>query len=191
MARSRNDALIMAIDFKLLPMTELRTRPGEVLDRVADGGESFVIERNGRQKACLVPLSVFLPDTSSARIADELQELESVDESLRATIRTTITAEREIAFKFQHAVDDISYEITIVLPHGYPNTCPRVFADPVDAAAPHRFSDGALCIFGVMTSWNPAKHTAYVALNSARRWLEHYGAWRKQGQWPKLEAADG
>ena len=65
----------MPLDFGLLSMTELRTRPGEILDRVADGGEAFIIERSGQRKACLVPLSVFLPDISPARIAAEIQEL--------------------------------------------------------------------------------------------------------------------
>src|SRR2546423_7358922 len=107
----------MTIDFTPLPMTEFRTRPGEILDRVIDKGESFVIERNGRQRACLVPLSVFLPDISPARIANELQELEKVGESPR----TAVTQEREIAFQFRRGDDRDIYNITIVLPHSYPN----------------------------------------------------------------------
>src|SRR6266704_443150 len=79
-ARPGITALIMTIDFTPLPMTDLRSRPGEILDRVIDNGESFVIERNGRQRACLVPLSVFLPDVSPARIANELKELEKAGE---------------------------------------------------------------------------------------------------------------
>lgn len=167
-------------------MTELRNRPGEILDRVANGGESFVIERNGHQKACLVPLSVFLPDVSSARIARELEELEKAGESSR----TTVTLEREIAFTFPRSSDRDAYSITIVLSHGYPNVCPRVYADPVDSGTPHRFADGALCIFGVMSSWNPGKHTALLALESARRWLRHYEVWRASGEWPQPNAND-
>jgi prevent-host-death family protein len=177
-ARPRASTLDMTIDFTPLPMTEFRTRPGEILDRVIDGGESFVIERNGRQKACLVPLSVFLPDVSPARIADELQELEKAGEKPH----TTITDDREIAFLFRREINH--RELTIVLPHGYPNACPRVYADPLDAKAPHRFSDGALCVFGMMTSWNPAKHTAAFALRTARSWLEHYDVWQRTGIWP-------
>jgi prevent-host-death family protein len=176
----------MTLDFKPLPMTELRTRPGEILNRVADGGESFVIERNGRQKACLVPLSVFLPDISPARIAYELDQLEKAGE----TSRTTITAEKEIAIKFRCVVDRGRYDVTILLPHNYPNVCPRVYADPIDSSAPHRFSDGALCIFGVMSSWNPSKHTACDALNNARLWLRNYEIWRRSEKWPKPEAAN-
>jgi prevent-host-death family protein len=176
----------MTLDFKSLPMTELRTRPGEILDRVADGGESFVIERNGRQKACLVPLSVFLPDISPTRIAYELDQLEKIGEMSR----TTITAEKEIAIKFWCVGDRDRYEVTILLPHNYPNACPRVHADPIDSGAPHRFSDGTLCIFGVMSSWNPSKHTACDALTHAKQWLKNYEIWRKNNEWPKPEAAD-
>jgi prevent-host-death family protein len=176
----------MTIDFIPLPMTELRNRPGEILDRVADGGESFVIERNGRQKACLVPLAVFLPDISSARIAQELEQLEKSGESSR----TTVTLDREIAFTFPRSAGRGDYDITIVLPHRYPNVCPRVYASPMDENAPHRFADGALCIFGVMSSWNPGKHTAAIALGNARQWLRHYDAWRENGSWPQTSAAD-
>jgi prevent-host-death family protein len=176
----------MAIDFTPLPMTELRNRPGEILDRVAIGGESFVIERNGHQKACLVPLSVFLPDISSSRIAREIEELENAGESSR----TSVTPEQEITFAFRRRADRDPYDITIVLPQGYPNVCPRVYVDSVASDAPHRFADGALCIFGVMTSWNPGKHTALVALENARRWLRHYEDWRKNGEWPQPQVND-
>ena len=98
---------------------------------------SFVIERNGRQKACLVPLSVFLPNISPARIAHDLEQLEMAGEQSR----TTITAEKEIAFKFLHSCDFGPYDITVLLPHNYPNTCPRVYVDPVD-------SSGASSVFG-------------------------------------------
>jgi len=176
----------MTIDFTSLPMTELRNRPGEILDRVANGGESFVIERNGHQKACLVPLSVFLPDISSSRIARELEEFEKAGESSR----TTVTLEREIAFTIRRPEDRDGYDITIVLPHGYPNACPRVYVDPIEPNSPHRFADGALCIFGVMSSWNPGKHTALIALKYARHWLQHYEMWRQDGAWPQPGASD-
>lgn len=162
-------------------MTELRTRPGEILDRVADGGETFVIERNGQRKACLVPLSMFLPDIAPARIADELQELTQNGEKPT----TTVTENREIAFSFNHSLGTAACEITIVLPHGYPNRCPRVYAKPIRENAPHRWADGALCVFGVMASWNPGKHTAFSTLTLAKRWLAHYEQWCATTEWPK------
>lgn len=177
----------MRLDFTPLSMTELRTRPGEILDRVADDGESFLIERNGRQRACLVPISVFLPDISPARIARELDELEQAGE----TTQTTITGEKEVAIRVQHATDGNVYSIFITLPHNYPNACPRVHVADVDARAPHRFADGTLCIFGVTSSWNPGKHTARDALNSARHWLSGYEAWRHTGSWPHGGTSDG
>lgn len=172
----------MQLDFSLLSMTELRNGPGEILDRVADKGEAFIIERSGHRKACLVPLSVFFPDVSPARIAEELRELDAGGEMPRPTI----TSEREFAFRFRQRIsDNSSVEITIILPHGYPNRCPRVYATPLGNDVPHRWADGALCIFGVMSGWNPGKHTVSTALKLARRWLEHYDAWRGTGQWPK------
>ena len=175
-----------SVDFLLLPMTELRTRPGEILDRVADKGQAFLIERNGQRKACLVPLSIFLPDISPTRIADEIQELENSGEQPRATV----TQEREIAFLFRHCVERDSYDITVVLPHGYPNSCPRIYATPIDERAPHKWADGALCTFGVMSSWNPGKHTAAFALALARKWLTRYEAWRATGEWPDPVGSD-
>jgi ubiquitin-protein ligase len=177
----------MRLDFTPISMTELRTRPGAILDRVADDGESFLIERNGRQRACLVPISVFLPDISPARIARELDELEQAGEATQ----TTITREKEVAIRVQHATDENVYSIFITLPHNYPNTCPRVHVADVDARAPHRFADGTLCIFGVTSSWNPGKHTARDALNSARHWLNGYEEWRHTGSWPHGGISDG
>ena len=109
----------MPLDFALLSMTELRNRPGEILDRVADDGEAFMIERNGQRKACLVPLSFFFPDISPSRIAEEMQELNRHDEEPR----TTFTEDRELALRFPHKLaDDTSIELTILMPHGYPNS---------------------------------------------------------------------
>lgn len=180
MARPLAIAYRMRLDFTPLSMTELRTRPGEILDRVADDGESFLIERNGRQRACLVPISVFLPDISPTRIARELDELEKAGEMTH----TTITREKEVAIRVTYLSGGAPYSITITLPHNYPNACPRVYVSEVDELAPHRFGDGALCIFGVMSSWNPGKHTARDALDSARLWLSRYESWRHTGTWP-------
>ncbi len=177
----------MRLDFTPLPMTELRSRPGEILDRVVDHGEAFVIERNGRRQACLVPISVFLPDVSPARIAQELDALQQAGE----VANTTITDNKEVAIRIKHEHGDKTYVIAITLPHNYPNACPRVYVDSVDEDAPHRFADGALCIFGVMSSWNPGKNTARDALDNARRWIGRYETWRHTGEWPLLGVGDG
>jgi hypothetical protein len=174
----------MPLDFSLLSMTELRNRPGETLDRVADKGEAFIIERSGQRKACLVPLSVLLPDIPPARIADELEQLLQQGEQPS----TTFTDGKELALRFPEKLDDgTSADLSIVLPHGYPNNCPRVYAAAVGADAPHRWADGALCLYGVMSGWNPGKHTVFSTLKLARRWLRNYETWRKSGQWPQQE----
>jgi prevent-host-death family protein len=174
----------MPLDFGLLSMTELRNRPGEILDRVAETGESFIIERNGSRKACLVPLSVFFPDVSPTRISQEMEELEKHGEKPR----TTITEKRELAFRFPlKLADESSVEISIVLPHGYPHSCPRVYADSISGTVPHRWRDGALCLYGVMSGWNPGKHTVFSTLMLSKRWLRHFESWRQSGQWPQDE----
>ncbi|MEZ5398737.1 MAG: type II toxin-antitoxin system Phd/YefM family antitoxin [Bryobacteraceae bacterium] len=176
----------MPLDFALLSMTELRNRPGEILDRVADKGEAFIIERSGQRKACLVPLSVLLPDIPPARIADEIEQL--VQQGEQAA--TSFTDAKELAFRFpEKLTDGSSAELSIVLPHGYPNNCPRVYAGAVGEGAPHRWADGALCVYGVMTGWNPGKHTVLSTLRLARQWLQNYEAWRSAGQWPKQEGS--
>ena len=173
----------MHYPFGLLSMTELRNAPGEVLDRVTRG-ESFVIERNGRRAACLVPLSVFFPDIPPTRIADEIKELEDRGEEQRISI----TEDREMAFRFPFKLADGSHiDLTVMLPHGYPNACPRVYAEPIREDAPHRWKDGALCMYGVMSGWNPGKHTIHSTLELAREWLRHYDEWQKTGNWPKQE----
>ncbi|WP_316205135.1 MULTISPECIES: type II toxin-antitoxin system Phd/YefM family antitoxin [unclassified Bradyrhizobium] len=177
----------MRLDFIPLSMTELRTRPGEILDRVAEDHDAFLIERNGRQRACLVPISVFLPDISPARIARELDELEKCGEMTW----TTITQEKEVAIRVKHSHGEKAYSIIITLPHNYPNSCPRVYVDDIDQNAPHRFTDGALCIFGVMSSWNPGRHTARDALVNARHWLDRYESWQHTGFWPQMRTSDG
>ncbi len=59
-----------------------------------------IIERNGQRKACLVPISVFFPDISPARIADEFKELEDHGEEPCPTI----TEERELVFRFSETL---------------------------------------------------------------------------------------
>jgi prevent-host-death family protein len=175
------------IDFRILPMTELRTRPGEILDRVADQGESFLIERNGQRKACLVPLTVFLPDVAPARIAEELEELEKAD----FAFRTTVTNDREIAIIVPVNTDQDTVDVEIVLPNGYPNACPRVYIHSIDdVKVPHRWADGTLCIFGVMSHWNPGKHGVALTLNLSQRWLKNYSIWRATGAWPATEVSN-
>lgn len=172
----------MPINFTQLSMTELRTRPGEILDRTAVDGEAFIIERNGQRKACLVPLSYFLPDIAPSRIADELDRLAREGE----VSCPMINEEREFVFQFVETLrDKTEVSVSIVLPHGYPNNCPRVYAMPIEAASPHVWEDGALCLYGMMTGWNPGKHSVFSTLELARSWLVSYDAWRTDGSWPE------
>ncbi len=170
----------MPISFRVLSMMDLRGRPGEVLDDVARNGQAFVIERNGQQKACLVPISFFLPDIQTNRVIAELDKLSDAKEHYRMAI----TEEREIQLIFRDLNGDSEIDVTVTLPHGYPNKSPIVSAEPLDEQCPHRWQDGTLCIYGAMDTWNPGKHDMLDVLKLCRRWIAHYLIWKREGEWP-------
>ena len=117
----------------------------KILDDVAERGRAYVVERNGQQKACLVPISVFLPDISPNRISQELDSLAAENE----LFRVSITENREIQLVFTKTGGrKRTSGLCIRLPHGYPNKSPVVTADPIDPSSPHLWLDGSLCIFG-------------------------------------------
>ena len=172
----------MHIEFKSLPMMALRSSPGEVLDQVSRDGVAYVIERSGRQKACLVPISCFLPDIQTSRVTAELDRIKDSNEHYRLVISN----EREIQFIFSEYSGETRVEVTVTLPHGYPNNAPVVTADPIEQGCPHRWPDGALCIYGAVAVWNPGKHDVMHAVALFRRWIQHYSVWRQSGVWPKV-----
>jgi len=81
--------------------------------------------------------------------------------------------------------DKCEITLTIVLPHGYPNNAPKIHASPIINNTPHRWQDGALCVFGVMNNWNPGRHNITFTLALARKWLFNYREWCEKGSWPK------
>ena len=166
-------------------MMDLRRRPGEVLDAVARGGRAFVIERNGQQRACLVPISFFLPDIQPSRITKELDKLADAGEHFRISITDT----REIQLIFRDVLGETGIAVSVTLPHGYPNQPPAVTADPIDQSCPHRWQDGSLCIYGAMEIWNPGKHNVVHMLKLCRRWLTNYVSWQEDGKWPTQEGS--
>lgn len=169
----------MPLNFQPLSMMELRSAPGEVLDRVAQKGEAFIVERSGHQMACLVPLSSFMPDIQPARLSREFEQLQLQKEWHTASI----TDERELEVHFREEGAEQSVRLTIRLPHGYPSACPKVYAHPVPDGCPHRWQDGSLCIFGAMEVWNPGQHDVSYVLRLARRWLSHFAQWQRTGEW--------
>jgi hypothetical protein len=160
-------------------MMELRSAPGEVLDRVADGGEAFIVERKGQQKACLVPISVFMPDIQPARLSQEFEQLQNQKEWHKASI----TDDRELELHFGEEGPHHDKVITIRLLHGYPNVPPKVFVKPLPDTCPHRWQDQSLCVFGTMGQWNPGQHNVVYVLRLARQWLSHFSTWQKKGRW--------
>jgi prevent-host-death family protein len=171
----------LKIDFKTLKMMQLRSSPGEVLDRVARDGEVFIVERNGEPKACLVPVSFLLPDISPDRLAKELNKLNEKSE----TYGLTITETKELELSFQETAAGEKVLLRVVLPHGYPNYAPRIFADQLPTNTPKRWHDQSLSIFGVATTWNPKSNDVIHVLRLARAWLRQFAKWRKTGEWPE------
>jgi len=161
-------------------MMQLRSSPGEVLDRVARDGEVFVIERSGQPKACLVPVSFLLPDVSPDRVSQELSNLVEKGEKYKLTINDN--KELEISCREIAAGEDVL--ISIVLPHGYPDSAPKIYANQIPGETPNRWQDGSLSIFGVTATWNAKSHNVIHALNLARAWLKEYSKWKKTGEWP-------
>ena len=175
----------MLIEFKSLSMMALRSRPGEVLDEVSRDGAAFLVERNGQQKACLVPISYFLPDIQASRVTAELDKIIDSNEHCRVAI----SDEREIQLVFREFSGEMRVDVTVTLPHGYPNKAPVVSAAPIEERCPHRWPDGTLCIYGAVAIWNPGKHDVMHAVALFRRWIQHYSVWRQAGKWPKEETA--
>jgi prevent-host-death family protein len=173
------------IDFKVLRMMELRSSPGEVLDRVARDGEVFVVERSGQPLACLVPVSFLLPDISPDRIARELDKLREKNESYKLTI----TDEKELEINLLETAAGEKVVLSIVLPHGYPSSAPRIRVSPLPPDTPHLWRDGSLSIFGATAAWNNKGHDVLHTLGLARRWIKQYAIWRKSDKWP--EGLDG
>ena len=166
----------MPVRFQLLSMMELRSAPGEVLDRVAQNQEAFIVERSGQQMACLVPLSVLLPDIQPSRL---IQEVEALDHaSLSRTV--SITQDNELDFHFRGEGTAQEITLTVRLPHGYPSVSPKIFADPVAENCPHLWQDNSLCIFGALDIWNPGKHDVVHVLELARQWLAQYETWKEE-----------
>lgn len=162
-------------------MMELRSAPGEVLDRVARDGEVFIVERNGEPKACLVPVSFLLPDVSPDRISQELNKLNEKNELYKLTINEN----KELEINCNETTAGENVLLTIVLPHGYPDSAPRIYVSQLPDNTPNRWRDGSLSIFGVSTLWNAKAHDVMHALTLARVWLREYAKWRKTAEWPE------
>jgi prevent-host-death family protein len=179
--KGANVQLDFKIDFKSLKMMELRSSPGEVLDRVARDGEVFIIERNGQPKACLVPVSFLLPDISPDRIAQELEKLRENKEHPKLTINE----KKELEINCHETAAGENVVLSIVLPHGYPNAAPRIYVLQIPSNTPKLWPDGSLAIFGATAVWNSKSHDTLYALRLARVWLKDYAKWRRTGEWPK------
>jgi hypothetical protein len=109
-----------------------------------------------------VSVSYLLPDIAPDRIIKELTKLDAKHE----TYKLTINDHKEIEISCCETAAGEKVVISIVLPHRYPNTAPRIYAEQVVPDAPHRWPDGSLSIFGATAAWNVKTHDAAHALCS-------------------------
>ncbi len=161
-------------------MSDLRARPGEIVDQVLRGGQVFLVERKGKPLACLVPVEDVMPAVPGSRWAQELSALDEAEE----VYSVGLSNQREIIVRVPEQPGEPGASIEILLPHRYPSVPPAVRAAPLDESAPHRFPDGTMCVFGMMTRWNPGQHGVVSAIEMARQWLRNYREWRRTGKWP-------
>src|SRR5205085_7221747 len=93
------------------------------------------------------------------------------------------TEGRELAVRFNMTCDGEQLGLKVLVPHGYPNACPKVYLEPLTERPPHVWADGALCIYGVMVGWNPGQHTIRHTVKMARLWVAKYIQWKHTGEW--------
>jgi hypothetical protein len=112
-----------------------------------------------------------------------MQELTKLDEK-NEQYKLTINEKMELEINCGGAAAGDNVVLTIVLPHGYPDSAPRIYALQVPQDTPKLWPDGSLSIFGSTASWNSKSHDVLHALKLGRDWLRQYAKWRKTGQWP-------
>ena len=75
------------------------------------------------------------------------------------------------------------YQIKISYPVRFPYERPQGFIiSPTITSAPHRFSDGSLCLFSTSHD-GAAKPTALVVRNRVVVWIFAYELWAATGEW--------
>ncbi len=75
------------------------------------------------------------------------------------------------------------YRLAIAYPDRFPHESPRAYVlSPSVEGAPHRLSDGALCLFGNVNSGD-VRTTALTVRGRAIAWFLAYEIWKATGQW--------
>lgn len=83
----------------------------------------------------------------------------------------------------QPSPESASYRIRVVYERRGP---PRVFVvhPRLELDAPHRWSDGSLCLFWPKEwRWTDGESIATTVVVWAALWLEHYEIWKEVGAW--------
>jgi hypothetical protein len=80
------------------------------------------------------------------------------------------------------------FRLAIEYPEAFPYVAPRAFiVRPTILTAPHRLTDGALCLFPNPTLADAPKTSAYVVRNRAVIWFLGYEDWKRTGTWRASE----
>jgi hypothetical protein len=76
------------------------------------------------------------------------------------------------------------YDLAIEYPDTFPYSPPRAFIlSPSVEGAPHRLSDGSLCLFGDPWQASGVKTTALSVRNRAIVWFLAFEVWQRTGEW--------
>ena len=116
------------------------------------------------------------------RIAEELARLDEKKQSYKLTINDN----KELEISCAEMVGGERVALQIILPHGYPDAAPRIYAPSL--CRPGRREDGRtvpLAIFGSVATWKPKTHDVRHALTLGRSWLKLYAEWTRSGTWPE------
>lgn len=93
-----------------------------------------------------------------------------------------------LCWRFVVRVLNRAFPVRIVYPANYPSSAPHVFSDMPLPICPHRLGDRELCWtdrYHDHGHWQPAVHTAVVALTEAHRWFANMLVWKTTGNWPR------
>lgn len=80
------------------------------------------------------------------------------------------------------------FRLAIEYPETFPYEAPRAFiVRPTILTAPHRLTNGALCLFPNPVLADAPKTSAYVVRNRAIVWFLAYEDWKRTGSWRASE----
>ncbi len=111
-------------------------------------------------------------------------EIALMREFTRATL--TVTADGELAWieELRSTASGRQFRLVVTYPASFPYVAPKVFIpSPDTVGAPHRFLDGALCLFGDHVRGSGQRTTALSCRNRGIAWFLVFEVWERTGEW--------